>query len=109
MIRRPPRSTLFPYTTLFRSYGVLGLPEPVNHLHGVHGARRGVCSGSDEAERALGDRDSGLGIREKTSMTDRRDFIRALGAAALGPALLPRAPSPYPRAPLRKLDHVGLQ
>src|SRR2546430_9500339 len=25
MIRRPPRSTLFPYTTLFRSRGVLGL------------------------------------------------------------------------------------
>src|SRR3712207_7838431 len=24
MIRRPPRSTLFPYTTLFRSYGFLG-------------------------------------------------------------------------------------
>src|SRR3712207_6917780 len=24
MIRRPPRSTLFPYTTLFRSYPVLG-------------------------------------------------------------------------------------
>src|SRR3712207_7131865 len=33
MIRRPPRSTLFPYTTLFRSpdsVGVLGIhPEPV--------------------------------------------------------------------------------
>src|SRR3712207_6891888 len=26
MIRRPPRSTLFPYTTLFRSRQVLGLP-----------------------------------------------------------------------------------
>src|SRR3712207_7438685 len=25
MIRRPPRSTLFPYTTLFRSGGALGL------------------------------------------------------------------------------------
>src|SRR5256886_11536846 len=25
MIRRPPRSTLFPYTTLFRSYIVLGV------------------------------------------------------------------------------------
>src|SRR3712207_8303823 len=25
MIRRPPRSTLFPYTTLFRSYMLLGL------------------------------------------------------------------------------------
>src|SRR3712207_7300515 len=26
MIRRPPRSTLFPYTTLFRSYGGFGVP-----------------------------------------------------------------------------------
>src|SRR2546425_9245160 len=25
MIRRPPRSTLFPYTTLFRSLGALGV------------------------------------------------------------------------------------
>src|SRR5256885_9174242 len=33
MIRRPPRSTLFPYTTLFRSLGVhRGLPQ----LIGVH-------------------------------------------------------------------------
>src|SRR5687767_15237444 len=30
MIRRPPRSTLFPYTTLFRSAVVaIGYPEPV--------------------------------------------------------------------------------
>src|SRR2546426_7654078 len=37
MIRRPPRSTLFPYTTLFRSPGVTdveprGLPDPAPHL-----------------------------------------------------------------------------
>src|SRR5687768_17864199 len=38
MIRRPPRSTLFPYTTLFRSSSLLtmvpkapGLPSPVWH------------------------------------------------------------------------------
>src|SRR3712207_7706596 len=31
MIRRPPRSTLFPYTTLFRS---LGFGLPANLLHG---------------------------------------------------------------------------
>src|SRR5947207_10861904 len=33
MIRRPPRSTLFPYTTLFRSqaYGVTTSLTPVNH------------------------------------------------------------------------------
>src|SRR5260221_9974090 len=31
MIRRPPRSTLFPYTTLFRSVDVLGAPrDPAN-------------------------------------------------------------------------------
>src|SRR4051812_49953464 len=27
MLRRPPRSTLFPYTTLFRSRASLGLPD----------------------------------------------------------------------------------
>src|SRR3712207_8557040 len=31
MIRRPPRSTLFPYTTLFRSLGV----HPARGLHAV--------------------------------------------------------------------------
>src|SRR3989449_4561878 len=29
MIRRPPRSTLFPYTTLFRSLVVCGLSETI--------------------------------------------------------------------------------
>src|SRR2546422_7753898 len=32
MIRRPPRSTLFPYTTLFRSYFI-----------STHGARKGLA------------------------------------------------------------------
>src|SRR5688572_32540542 len=33
MIRRPPRSTLFPYTTLFRSASSRGfLPVPMNFL-----------------------------------------------------------------------------
>src|SRR3712207_7820365 len=36
MIRRPPRSTLFPYTTLFRSEGKPpgGLNQTSNHLGG---------------------------------------------------------------------------
>src|SRR5256886_1986336 len=33
MIRRPPRSTLFPYTTLFRSHAPL--PSLTIHLHGA--------------------------------------------------------------------------
>src|SRR2546427_8911319 len=46
MIRRPPRSTLFPYTTLFRSAGhgreraVPPARQP--HGHGVPGADDGV-------------------------------------------------------------------
>src|SRR2546430_12376301 len=34
MIRRPPRSTLFPYTTLFRSAVVRLAEEPVEVVHG---------------------------------------------------------------------------
>src|SRR2546430_8284696 len=42
MIRRPPRSTLFPYTTLFRSYGAAlqrmarAAPERAATLDGDH-------------------------------------------------------------------------
>src|SRR2546430_10049119 len=32
MIRRPPRSTLFPYTTLFRSWRVITSQEEALHL-----------------------------------------------------------------------------
>src|SRR2546427_5862005 len=41
MIRRPPRSTLFPYTTLFRSQDLmryLGSPSPTTLLVLVQGA-----------------------------------------------------------------------
>src|SRR2546421_3735533 len=33
MIRRPPRSTLFPYTTLFRSGSLSGKKNQKNELH----------------------------------------------------------------------------
>src|SRR3712207_7361537 len=32
MIRRPPRSTLFPYTTLFRSFAGVGFAVPSNTI-----------------------------------------------------------------------------
>src|SRR5690349_22212860 len=38
MIRRPPRSTLFPYTTLFRSIRLVG--EQVVRLNGSNGTGR---------------------------------------------------------------------
>src|SRR5256885_6611457 len=47
MIRRPPRSTLFPYTTLFRSNGFRQasvLPE----LRSARGAGRSADAGGDQ-------------------------------------------------------------
>src|SRR5256885_12913900 len=54
MIRRPPRSTLFPYTTLFRSLPVM--PEPILHVdnlvkhYGDVHAVRGVSFNVEEGE-----------------------------------------------------------
>src|SRR5258708_9902273 len=51
MIRRPPRSTLFPYTTLFRSYTYV-------HASKAHALRedrrtcRAVCDGRCRIERS---------------------------------------------------------
>src|SRR3712207_7846344 len=43
MIRRPPRSTLFPYTTLFRSgYGVVEYPYGLPSSFEAHVVRRNV-------------------------------------------------------------------
>src|SRR2546430_10249833 len=50
MIRRPPRSTLFPYTTLFRSAPALGGPQRRGQLgRGQRAAGRGA--GGDPEDR----------------------------------------------------------
>src|SRR5687768_17846849 len=61
MIRRPPRSTLFPYTTLFRSVrnareilqprsGLLELGRLIAYGRGVVGAGSGVVRGLSRSE-----------------------------------------------------------
>src|SRR2546430_10424922 len=42
MIRRPPRSTLFPYTTLFRSLA-LGRPSPTQNRRPARGSALSPC------------------------------------------------------------------
>src|SRR5258708_14472943 len=37
MIRRPPRSTLFPYTTLFRSQATYGIPAVLSNCSNNYG------------------------------------------------------------------------
>src|SRR5256885_432497 len=45
MIRRPPRSTLFPYTTLFRSLAVAGIHYADERPKGEVGVSRSECFG----------------------------------------------------------------
>src|SRR2546430_9490946 len=67
MIRRPPRSTLFPYTTLFRSYAIM--PEPrrvfVDHQQSVFDGRREECfqRGCRRAGRGLEHFEGRLGAK----------------------------------------------
>src|SRR3712207_8705938 len=48
MIRRPPRSTLFPYTTLFRSKKTLFTPDKVNSLLCLSGYESANCKVLDK-------------------------------------------------------------
>src|SRR3989441_7756137 len=73
MIRRPPRSTLFPYTTLFRSHATDVLDEPTQ-------ARRG--------ERARPRPRQVLALEE-----ERRDGAQRNGSQRVTPSAR-RAPSP---------------
>src|SRR3712207_7058331 len=75
MIRRPPRSTLFPYTTLFRSApGVQRSPHVVGRRHGGVGRQLLVEPpghvGRDRDERRVGPR--GLRPRPRAGGEDRK-------------------------------------
>src|SRR5256885_11917871 len=71
MIRRPPRSTLFPYTTLFRSEP----PSFVWDVGGAFGASLRVRS------RLLGSREDGLTHRAEPVITATPLFFWYVGGA----------------------------
>src|SRR3712207_8493482 len=51
MIRRPPRSTLFPYTTLFRSHGEDHRPWRTHHQGHPHGREGGIRQARQTGQR----------------------------------------------------------
>src|SRR3712207_8871444 len=84
MIRRPPRSTLFPYTTLFRS--LHGQPDPF--LGSGHGVERpsGACGAvlgasprlrTDDgtARTGIAHRSAGSRSEEHTSQLQSRQYL----------------------------------
>src|SRR3712207_8037681 len=71
MIRRPPRSTLFPYTTLFRSMGVIDVAEAVA---GVDEDQPGVMLD----QQAVADE---AAERPQAAPVEQRPAERAVGSA----------------------------
>src|SRR2546425_12328475 len=95
MIRRPPRSTLFPYTTLFRSRAAslsmlrARLPAPL---------RRRQWDPPHAFARPRQPQD-GISRRGDTRPAVDRGHARRVGALAPGPAAGGRGPAaPQPRA-----------
>src|SRR3712207_8090909 len=73
MIRRPPRSTLFPYTTLFRSFATDVTQQALllNRLQDLFGEiDRAVTRSTEEAEQAI------------RSAGDTSGNVQAMAAAA---------------------------
>src|SRR5256712_9109649 len=105
MIRRPPRSTLFPYTTLFRSMSEFGRTVRENGNSGTdhgHATAMLVMGGSVNGGRVLGkwpglDPANRFEGRDVAVTTDFRDLFaevlaRHLGAqnlAAIFPGFVP--------------------
>src|SRR2546427_7034884 len=77
MIRRPPRSTLFPYTTLFRSLGWKG-PQ----------SQRGDYRHRSEVETRLTDPDAALAILQRAGFAVTLRIDRTVEVYRLGEAML---------------------
>src|SRR2546428_3651694 len=89
MIRRPPRSTLFPYTTLFRSPALAHLPAHVVIAHRFHVARRAadhpalglraparsVAPGARRAGRVAGRARGGRSEEHTSELQSRSDLV----------------------------------
>src|SRR2546422_6261140 len=72
MIRRPPRSTLFPYTTLFRSLA--------DERHDDHGAEQGQARGGEQRLAPRQRRDAAneprrRGDRKSTRLNSSHGYI----------------------------------
>src|SRR3712207_8909546 len=73
MIRRPPRSTLFPYTTLFRSEGTTENVGPEGAL--IHLQRELPDVGSRVQLRVLSEEGEKLRSEEHTSELQSRQYL----------------------------------
>src|SRR2546430_85977 len=97
MIRRPPRSTLFPYTTLFRSLAAKQADRVLIHTAGGVGYEIVVPLGVMERLPAVGEtvtlatelvvREDGWSLYGFQDDAGRRFFQRLIGVSGVGPKI----------------------
>src|SRR3989449_7876999 len=74
MIRRPPRSTLFPYTTLFRSRAGGQGPDR-RRVHRTPDARAALVGGAAPGRGSKGGRGGPGGDRKSTRLNSSHGYI----------------------------------
>src|SRR5205809_7969373 len=83
MIRQPPRSTLFPYTTLFRSQSEAGLVAPYEiALHLAQAKARAVSAAKPNCYVVGADQTLALGERMFNKPAGRQQAMQQLLALA---------------------------
>src|SRR3712207_1024772 len=99
MIRRPPRSTLFPYATLFRSVAVAA-PDPQPRR-----ARRAVPLGA-AVEHAPGTRHAQVRVDRQPALEAQEQVLAQGVDGAHGTTLEPLGPAVAAEARVRRLQRV---
>src|SRR3712207_7738259 len=74
MIRRPPRSTLFPYTTLFRSYG----PQVLEEIGVVLSKANSAIATLEKFTRTLREEARVLTLHEYEGAVTLREVVGAI-------------------------------
>src|SRR3712207_7479940 len=94
MIRRPPRSTLFPYTTLFRSVVIAGGADELHYTSAavfdvVQAASRKYNDAPDASPRPFDDARDGLVVSEGAGMVvlESEASVKSRGARPLAEIL----------------------
>src|SRR2546425_11875180 len=93
MIRRPPRSTLFPYTTLFRSQRPVGAAQIADEADQL--ARRDLAGqdarGADpeDDDRAPGERELDAAVHPRLEAHGPRALLEATAVQLLEALVLP--------------------
>src|SRR5258708_26790468 len=101
MIRRPPRSTLFPYTTLFRSSGADGFARAEGILVEVGRAREQMLRHDRNDHRAEASAD-----RKSTRLNSSHQII-SYAVFCLKKKTTPTAPSRHRRETRLRTGSVG--